>query len=243
MPTRAPTISSLRTGGVRPLDTRPTAADRGYDSRWARYSRRYLRAHPLCVACTADGLIAQATAVDHIVPIRQGGAMWDPRNHQALCHDCHTRKTGRERRQTRRLTEGLSMVTGRLKSVLCLALLLALTGCLAPPASVPVSAVRPSLPQQVAFPAIPRATLVPPSNSTDLQALPVARISRSEHALGGQSVSTPATVVGPNSVAVAADAPSVPDPRVRSPARYRLLLLYGVLIVIVGLQLRPAKNT
>lgn len=34
--------------------------------------------------------------VDHIVPIRHGGAMWDAANLQVLCSPCHVRKTRRE---------------------------------------------------------------------------------------------------------------------------------------------------
>ncbi|MCY3780026.1 MAG: HNH endonuclease signature motif containing protein [Chloroflexi bacterium] len=34
--------------------------------------------------------------VDHITPIRAGGAMWDPENLQVLCSSCHVRKTRRE---------------------------------------------------------------------------------------------------------------------------------------------------
>jgi 5-methylcytosine-specific restriction protein A len=37
-----------------------------------------------------------AVVVDHIVPIDQGGAMWDEGNHQVLCAACHRRKTATE---------------------------------------------------------------------------------------------------------------------------------------------------
>lgn len=237
MPTRAPTISSLKTGGVRPLDTRPTPTARGYSSKWANYSTHYLHQHPLCVACRADGLVVSATLVDHIVPLALGGSMWDPKNHQGLCRSCHATKTGRERRAARRRLMGVTMVTGRLASVLCLAVLLALAGCLATrpshPVNAPASIVRPSLPQQEALSAIPRATLVPPSNPTDLQALPVARISRSEHVPGGQSVIMSSSD-GPNSV-VSAVPVATPDARIRSPSSGWLVLVYlAVVLTAVG---------
>ncbi|MFR4418904.1 MAG: HNH endonuclease, partial [Ruminococcus sp.] len=34
---------------------RPSAAKRGYGSRWQRLSKAYLRRHPLCVRCKAQG--------------------------------------------------------------------------------------------------------------------------------------------------------------------------------------------
>lgn len=34
--------------------------------------------------------------VDHIVPVRQGGAMWDEDNLQVLCSPCHIQKTRKE---------------------------------------------------------------------------------------------------------------------------------------------------
>ena len=33
---------------------------------------------------------------DHVRPVWQGGAEWDPDNLQALCRGCHIRKTARE---------------------------------------------------------------------------------------------------------------------------------------------------
>lgn len=35
--------------------------------------------------------------VDHITPIKDGGAPYDPSNTQSLCHACHNKKTGQER--------------------------------------------------------------------------------------------------------------------------------------------------
>lgn len=75
--------------------TTPRAAPsaRGYDSRWRRVRANYLRAHPLCAHCATIGRVEPATEVDHVVPIRRGGARLDPANLQALCKRCHSRKT------------------------------------------------------------------------------------------------------------------------------------------------------
>ena len=39
-------------------------------SRWRRRVRQYLREHPLCVMCEAEGITHEATVVDHVVPHR-----------------------------------------------------------------------------------------------------------------------------------------------------------------------------
>ena len=52
-----------------------------------------LRRSPLCVKCGQG-----ASQVDHIVPIRKGGARLDPDNLQPLCHSCHSSKTATEDR-------------------------------------------------------------------------------------------------------------------------------------------------
>jgi 5-methylcytosine-specific restriction enzyme A len=96
---------------------RGTAVERGYDTRWARYSRARLTLLPHCgqrtggtrstehSACAAIGTLHTATCTDHIVPPRSAGAVgspawrrlfWDPLNHQSLCATCHSRKTATE---------------------------------------------------------------------------------------------------------------------------------------------------
>lgn len=42
-----------------------------------------------CVQCSAKGRLE----VDHITPIRDGGAPYDLANLQSLCPKCHSRKT------------------------------------------------------------------------------------------------------------------------------------------------------
>lgn len=84
---------------------RGSAHRRGYTAAWARYSRRRLIEHPLCVRCLAQGEVTPATVTDHVRPWRGDGRLfWDPANHQSLCKPCHDRKTAREDRRT--LNEG-----------------------------------------------------------------------------------------------------------------------------------------
>jgi 5-methylcytosine-specific restriction enzyme A len=78
---------------------RPSAARRGYDSRWRRARRPYLARHPLCVRCHAKGHVVAATVVDHMVPHRGDERLfWDQANWAALCKRCHDGKTAREGR-------------------------------------------------------------------------------------------------------------------------------------------------
>lgn len=68
---------------------RPTSAQRGYDYKWQKTSKLYLKLHPICVKCGAP-----ATEVDHIIPHKgDPKLMWDVNNYQALCHTCHSKKT------------------------------------------------------------------------------------------------------------------------------------------------------
>ena len=45
-----------------------------------------------CERCGKRG----ALELDHVVPVRAGGAQWDRSNLAALCRDCHIRKTREE---------------------------------------------------------------------------------------------------------------------------------------------------
>lgn len=76
---------------------RPSAAKRGYGYRWRQVRARYLRKHPLCVKCLAEGRYVTATVVDHIIPFRNDDFLhWDENNFQALCKYHHDKKTGLE---------------------------------------------------------------------------------------------------------------------------------------------------
>lgn len=76
---------------------RPSAESRGYNSKWRKMSQQYLRKHPLCVQCLANGRYTEATVTDHIIPHRnRPELMWDESNFQALCKSCHDKKTWTE---------------------------------------------------------------------------------------------------------------------------------------------------
>lgn len=65
---------------------------------WERREQRalYLRQHPLCVDCEAAGRLTEATELDHVVPLAQGGSH-DWSNLAGRCTPCHAAKTRRER--------------------------------------------------------------------------------------------------------------------------------------------------
>ncbi len=63
---------------------------------WRAVRAAFLRAHPLCGRCEALGLTVAAKVVDHIQPLKRGGARFDTSNLQALCVSCHNRKTTSE---------------------------------------------------------------------------------------------------------------------------------------------------
>lgn len=67
-------------------------------ARWRSYRKRYLRNHPLCVMCEADGKVTEAYYLDHIVPINQGGSVWGEENHQGLCKHHNAIKTAKDGR-------------------------------------------------------------------------------------------------------------------------------------------------
>lgn len=68
---------------------------RGYDSRWRKARALFLKQHPLCAFCQAEGKVVPATVVDHIIPHRGDQRLfWDQTNWEPLCKGCHDRKTG-----------------------------------------------------------------------------------------------------------------------------------------------------
>ena len=90
---------------------RGTAQERGYDSRWAAYSKQFRTEHPVCgeqydgsmdpthSKCLQAGrltpVVGKNGCVDHIIPASRGGPFWAPSNHQSLCRSCNLSKGDR----------------------------------------------------------------------------------------------------------------------------------------------------
>ena len=58
-------------------------------SLWRNTRKVFLFSNPACIVCGKIGEV-----VDHVIPIRQGGARLDFRNMQTMCHPCHNYKRG-----------------------------------------------------------------------------------------------------------------------------------------------------
>lgn len=78
-------------------DRRPSSSERGYDARWRKARVIYLRKHPLCAECEKQGKVVVATIVDHIQPHKGNQELfWNEANWEALCADCHNKKSSWE---------------------------------------------------------------------------------------------------------------------------------------------------
>lgn len=90
-----PRVATLDTSIAAPP---PKTADSHYGTpehkAWVRQVITRAGGHCQGQGCTRSGVRLFA---DHIVEKRDGGALLDPANGQALCGSCHTRKTNRER--------------------------------------------------------------------------------------------------------------------------------------------------
>lgn len=76
---------------------RGSSTQRGYDSKWTAYAKRFRQHSPWCVMCQANGLIQLAEVVDHIKPAKHFPELfWDESNHQSLCIRCNTRKAAKD---------------------------------------------------------------------------------------------------------------------------------------------------
>lgn len=76
--------------------TRGTRTERGYDNAWGRWRLAYLREHPLCVDCKAQGFIEPAREVHHIRKVSEAPELkMEETNVMALCKPCHSRRTAR----------------------------------------------------------------------------------------------------------------------------------------------------
>lgn len=71
------------------LAERPKTASRGYDHLWRKISERHRRKHPFCVMCEQEGRQRLADAVDHKIPIDDGGDRLRAENHWSICDFHH----------------------------------------------------------------------------------------------------------------------------------------------------------
>ena len=66
---------------------------------WKTIRRVQLSKQPLCQSCLNRGTINSANHIDHVFPWRQiGNEAFLQNIFQSLCHECHSYKTGHERK-------------------------------------------------------------------------------------------------------------------------------------------------
>lgn len=70
-------------------------ATRTSDPRHVAWATAVRKAHPYCQLRFA-GCKGMTKEADHIIPISQGGAPFDPRNGQGACTPCHLKKSSAE---------------------------------------------------------------------------------------------------------------------------------------------------
>lgn len=63
---------------------------RRYGRSWKRIRDRYIKEHPLCEMCFAEGKAVEATEVHHKLHLAEGGTN-EAANLQALCKSCHNK--------------------------------------------------------------------------------------------------------------------------------------------------------
>ena len=80
--------------------SRAETDDSFYSSkRWRDVRAGHLRDEPLCRLCRITGKLTPAVVVDHIIPIKRGGPLYDHDNLQSLCWSCHSSKTRQEEQE------------------------------------------------------------------------------------------------------------------------------------------------
>ena len=62
--------------------------------RWRRLSAKIRKENPICMN---ENCIFLSDDVDHIMPIKEGGAIWSDKNLMALCKSCHAIKSAKDR--------------------------------------------------------------------------------------------------------------------------------------------------
>ena len=94
MPRKPPCLNTRPRGASSTDASRPSAAKRGYGSKWQRTRAAKLAQDPMCEDCAAAGLTTAANEVDHIDGMGPNGERGhDLDNLRSLCKPCHARKT------------------------------------------------------------------------------------------------------------------------------------------------------
>lgn len=60
-----------------------------YDGHWRKVRRQILERDGYLCKIEAPGCLGKATEVDHVVPVDDGGLLFEPSNLRACCHPCN----------------------------------------------------------------------------------------------------------------------------------------------------------
>lgn len=75
---------------------RGSARERGYDSQWDAFSKRYRQENPLCMDCLEEGRATPSEHVHHIRKLREHPELkYDESNLRGLCETCHNKRTAK----------------------------------------------------------------------------------------------------------------------------------------------------
>lgn len=88
---------------------------------WTYYRWLFIKKHgKFCDMCGITEVEAEAIGmercwdtyfeVDHILPLVLGGSMWDEKNHQVLCYECHKKKTADDMKELARHRRGYDKI-------------------------------------------------------------------------------------------------------------------------------------
>lgn len=98
LPTLKPRLQTLNSQRVPTLTANRNATPRQRGRAWMERRAKWLRAHPLCCDCEAEGRVTTADEVDHVVPLWAGGAD-DESNYRSTCVEHHKQKTAAEAKE------------------------------------------------------------------------------------------------------------------------------------------------
>lgn len=83
-----------------PMETRPSASDRGYGNKWRTFAKTYLQAHPVCAICGKPARVCDHKDIPAPIMMDMYGSFdLDPSHYQALCVSCNTKKAVEDKKQ------------------------------------------------------------------------------------------------------------------------------------------------
>ena len=97
-PAHLPSREQAKKQSDRKYNRTKRTGEKFYKTRaWRQFRAWYIKCNPVCVMCKAAGRVTVANVVDHIIPVKNGGALLSEDNVQSLCAACHNRKGAQDR--------------------------------------------------------------------------------------------------------------------------------------------------